>query len=178
MKIFAETERLILREILPEDAEGLFAMDSDPEVHTYLGNNPITEMQQAHDAIANIRRQYIDNGIGRWAVIEKESGRFIGWTGLKLVKEERGGHTDYYDVGYRFAKPYWGKGYATETALATVEYGFNAMKLELLNATADRGNKASINVLQKAGLKILEEFIDDDGRPYYWFELRREDWKG
>jgi ribosomal-protein-alanine N-acetyltransferase len=178
MKIFVETERLILREILPDDYEGFFAMDSDPEVHTYLGNNPITDMQQAKNAIANIRQQYIDNGIGRWAVIEKESGKFIGWTGLKLVKEERGGHNDYYDVGYRFAKTYWGKGYATETALATVDYGFNKMKLEVLNGTADKLNLQSIKVLQKAGLKIKDEFIDNDGRPYYWFELKREDWRG
>lgn len=178
MKIFAKTERLILREFMPEDCEGLFAMDSDPEVHTYLGNKPITEMQQAKNAIANIRQQYLDNGIGRWAVIEKESGKFIGWTGLKLVKEELGGHNDYYDVGYRFAKPYWGKGYATETALASVAYGFNEMDLDVLNATADRKNLQSIKVLRKAGLKIKDEFIDSDGRPYYWFELRREDWKG
>ena len=110
-------------------------------------------------------------------MIEKASGKFIGWTGLKLVKEERGGHNDYYDVGYRFAKPYWGKGYATETALATVEYGFNTMNLDVLNGTADKLNAQSIKVLQKAGLKIKDEFIDDDGRPYCWFELRRENWK-
>lgn len=167
----------MLREIVPEDYEGLFAMDSDKEVHLYLGNNPITDVQQAKDAITNIRQQYIDNGIGRWAVIEKQSNEFIGWSGLKLVKEERGGHSDYYDVGYRFAKKHWGKGYATETAMATVEYGFNNMDLATLNATADRLNKQSIKVLTKAGLNILEEFVDSDGRPYYWFELRKADWK-
>lgn len=176
MKIFAETPRLILREMLAEDYEGLFAMDSDKDVHTYLGNNPITDLQQAKDAIANIRQQYIDNGIGRWAVVEKESNEFVGWSGLKLVKEERGPHGNYYDVGYRFAKKYWGKGYATETALASVDYGFSEMGLDVLNATAETGHKASIHVLQKAGLKLIGEFISNDERPHYWFELHKADW--
>ncbi|MBL7718688.1 MAG: GNAT family N-acetyltransferase [Flavipsychrobacter sp.] len=176
MNIYVETQRLVLREIVPGDSKALFAMDSDPEVHTYLGNNPITELQQAEKAIAHIRQQYLDNGIGRWAVIERASGELIGWAGLKLVKEVRGGHADYYDVGYRFAKPYWGQGYATESALASVAYGFNVMKLDVLNATADTGNLASIKVLQKAGLKIKHEFKDEDGIPHYWFELSRDEW--
>jgi [ribosomal protein S5]-alanine N-acetyltransferase len=51
MKIFAETERLILREILPMDVDGLFELDSDPEVHRYSGNNPITHKGQTVDII-------------------------------------------------------------------------------------------------------------------------------
>lgn len=65
MKIFVETERLILREILPTDIDGMFELDSDLEVHQYLGNQPITHKQQAVDAINFIRQQYIDHGIGR-----------------------------------------------------------------------------------------------------------------
>jgi len=61
MKIFAETERLILREIDQEDAQGMFLLDSDPEVHTFLGNNPITSLKQATDTIEFIREQYVSS---------------------------------------------------------------------------------------------------------------------
>lgn len=48
--------------------------------------------------IESIRKQYFDNGIGRWAVIEKESNNFIGWSGLKFVREETNNHIEYLDV--------------------------------------------------------------------------------
>ena len=83
MKIFAETERFILREILPIDAEGFFELNADPEVQKYLGNKPITSTTQAIDDINFIRAQYLSNGIGRWAIIDKKTNKFIGWTGLK-----------------------------------------------------------------------------------------------
>ena len=82
MKIVVETERLILREFLLTDAEAFFEMDSNPEVHRYLGNKPIRTIDEAITVIKNIRQQYIANGIGRWAAIEKLSGEFIGWSGL------------------------------------------------------------------------------------------------
>ena len=87
MKIFAETERLILREILPTDVEGMYQLDADPEVHKYLGNKPVTNREQTVEVINFIRQQYIDNGIGRWIIIDKKSNEFLGWTGLKLVTD-------------------------------------------------------------------------------------------
>ena len=88
-KIFAETERLILREILDTDEDAFFEMDADPEVHRYLGNNPVKTKEEIKAAIKFIRQQYIDNGIGRWALIEKSTGEFVGWGGMKLIKETR-----------------------------------------------------------------------------------------
>ena len=73
MKIFAETDRLILREILPTDIDGMYELDSDPEVHRYLGNQPVTNKDQVVEVINFIRQQYIDNGIGRWAIIDKKT---------------------------------------------------------------------------------------------------------
>jgi RimJ/RimL family protein N-acetyltransferase len=78
MKVFVETERLILREMLPEDEKGMFELDSDPEVHRYLGNNPVKSIDQVRNIINSVRLQYKENGIGRWAVIEKASNEFIG----------------------------------------------------------------------------------------------------
>lgn len=158
MKFYIETERLILREFLTSDEEGFFEMDSKPEVHIYLGNKPATNIDQSKEMIANIRQQYIDNGIGRWAVIEKESGDFIGWSGLKFIKEYENNHINFYDVGYRLHTKYWGKGYATESAKAALEYGFNELKLSEIYGIANIDNKASRNALEKCGLKFIEKF--------------------
>jgi ribosomal-protein-alanine N-acetyltransferase len=176
LKIFVETSRLILREILPSDDEAIFRLDSDPRVHRYLGNNPIKTMQEAQKAIEFIRQQYLENGIGRWAVIEKSTQDFMGWSGLKLMKETRNNITNYYDLGYRLMPQYWEKGYATESAIAARDYGFDTMKLDIINGTAECTNTASRHVLEKAGLKRTGSFL------YYgemndWFEITRESWE-
>jgi ribosomal-protein-alanine N-acetyltransferase len=173
MQIFTETDRLILREVLPTDAPGMFELDSDPEVHRYLGNKPIKTLEEAVAGIAFIRQQYLDYGIGRWAVIEKATGEFTGWAGLKFMTETRNGHSNFYDVGYRFIKRYWGKGYATEAAIASVNYGFDVLKLEELFGMADVENIGSNRALQKAGLKYVEDF-EHAGILHSWYRLGKE----
>jgi RimJ/RimL family protein N-acetyltransferase len=172
MEIFAETERLILRELLPTDRNGLFAVDSDPDVNIYLGNNPVKTIEQTDDIIKFIRKQYVDNGIGRWAMIEKSTNNFIGWAGLKLIKELTNNRIDYYDLGYRLNKSYWGKGFATEAAKATLKYGFNTLNLNEIYAIADSKNIASRNVIEKVGLKYKETFIYCD-TDHDWFEIQK-----
>jgi len=83
MKIYTETERLLLREILPTDVDAMFAMDSDSEVHKYLGNNPVKDKEQIRGVIEFIRGQYVEFGIGRRAIVDKKTNQFIGWAGLK-----------------------------------------------------------------------------------------------
>jgi [ribosomal protein S5]-alanine N-acetyltransferase len=175
MKIFAETERLILRELLTTDVEAFFEMDSNAEVHKYLGNNPIQTLDQAFEQIANVQQQYIDNKIGRWAVIEKSSGEFIGWCGLKLVKENWNNHINFYDIGYRLNPKYWQKGYATESAMAALAYGFNNLKISEIIGTANVENKASRNTLEKCGLKFIEKFY---WNTIYcdWLRITNEEW--
>lgn len=172
MEIFAETERLILREIVLTDQNGLFAIDSDPDVNTYLGNKPVQTIVQSIDIIKFIRKQYTDNGIGRWAMIEKNTNNFIGWAGLKLVKEPTNNHCDYYDLGYRLNKSYWGKGFATEAAEASVNYGFNKLKLNEIYAMAHSKNKASRNVIEKVGLTYIETF-EFDKTSHDWFKTSK-----
>jgi RimJ/RimL family protein N-acetyltransferase len=172
MEIFVETERLILREIIPTDQNGLFAIDSDPAVNTYLGNNPVKDIAQISDIIQFIRKQYIENGIGRWAMIEKNTNNFIGWAGLKLVKEPTNNHCDYYDLGYRLNKSYWGKGFATEAARASLNFGFNNLNLKEIYAIADSNNIASRNVLEKVGLKYIETLTYTE-TPHDWFKVTK-----
>ena len=170
MKIFAETERLILREILPSDYEGMYELDSDKEVHKFLGNKPLNNIEQSKQIIEFIREQYVTSGIGRWAVIEKSTNNFLGWTGLKLMKELVNNQKDYYDIGYRLIKKYWGKGFATESARASIEYGFEILKLKEIFGTVDKKNIASRNVLGKIGLKYIETF-DHEGRQTDWLKI-------
>ncbi len=168
MRTSFETERLFCREMLPSDAEGMFELDSSREVNRYLGNNPIKTIEESHDWIRDIRQQYLDNGIGRWAVILKETGEFMGWSGLK-VEFDVNGHERFYDLGFRFIKRYWGNGYATESAKAFVDYGFNELKIPIINAYADFDNVGSQKVLENAGLKFVNEFLFD-GTVEYWYE--------
>jgi RimJ/RimL family protein N-acetyltransferase len=172
-----ETERLILRELLPTDVDGMFQLDSDPHVHTYLGNKPISSKQQAEDVIHFVRQQYIDNGIGRWAIVEKTTNTFIGWTGLKLVKEMTNKHINYYDLGYRLIRDYWGKGFATESASASLAYGFDTLKLNEVFAAADIENKGSNKVLKKLGFTQLEPFLYDNTTPHNWYKITQQEWK-
>jgi len=170
MKIFAETERLILREILPTDVEGMYQLDADPEVQKYLGNKPVTSREQTVDIINFIRQQYIDNGIGRWAIIDKKSNEFLGWTGLKLVTDETNHNKNYYDLGYRLIKKYWGKGIATESALASLEYAFDKLDAKEVYAMADCENNGSNKILKKVGLHFIETF-NLDGTKHNWYKI-------
>ncbi len=162
MKIFVETPRLILREILPDDVDGFFELDSDPEVHKYLGNKPVSDKSELIKVINFVRQQYEENGIGRWAIIDKASNSFIGWAGLKFVQELTNNHINYHDLGYRLIRKYWGKGYATEAALASLNYGFEVMQLQDIFAAAHIHNQASNSILKKVGFNFLETFIDED----------------
>ncbi len=176
MKFHIETERLILREFRETDVEDFFEMDSNPEVHKYLGNNPVKTIEQAREVIATIRQQYLDNGIGRWVTIEKSSGRFIGWSGLKFIREEENNHINFYDVGYRLHPKYWGKGYATESCKAALEFGFGTMNLNEIIGIANEENKASRRALEKCGLKFVEQFIWKDIK-CDWLKITKEEWK-
>jgi ribosomal-protein-alanine N-acetyltransferase len=176
MKVFAETDRILMRELVREDVDAFFEMDSDPEVHTYLGKSAITSKQEALDMIDFIRQQYLDYGIGRWAIVDKASNEFVGWGGLKFRTDTANGYTDFHEVGYRLLRKHWGKGYATESAKASLKYAFEVLNLEMVYAMANIDNAASINALQKAGFRIsnrfkFERILCD------WFEISKQDWE-
>lgn len=173
MKIYAETERLILREILPTDADAMFELDSDPDVHRYLGNNPVDDKDQIYRVIEFIRNQYVKFGIGRWAIIDKQTNQFIGWSGLKYVTDETNGHTNYYDLGYRLIKRYWGNGIATEAAFASIEYGFKILGLNEIYAIADQENDGSNRILRKVGFTFIEAF-ELDGIRLNWYRIQKQ----
>ncbi|RYG33649.1 MAG: N-acetyltransferase [Chitinophagaceae bacterium] len=91
------------------------------------------------------------------------------------MTEEFNGRSLFYDLGYRFLKKFWGRGYATETARASVGYGFINMKLNEICGMADIENSASNRVLQKMGMSRTGTFLLD-GAEHFFYEVSREDW--
>jgi ribosomal-protein-alanine N-acetyltransferase len=173
MKTSIETERLLLRELNATDAAGMFELDSNPEVHRFLGNNPVTSIEQSHEVIEMIRRQYLENGVGRWAVILRETDEFLGWSGLKLEKNVNG-HEAFYDLGYRFMQKHWGKGYGYESAKAFIDFGFNEMNLDRICASFEHGNTGSERIMQKCGMHFVNNFSHKDAhgdRMCSWYEI-------
>jgi RimJ/RimL family protein N-acetyltransferase len=170
-----ETERLILRDMRLSDLEGMFELDSNPEVHKYLGNKPVKTKEASRKIIESVLKQYEERSIGRWVAIEKSTGDFIGWSGLRLNTEyNMNGFTKYYDVGYRLIPKYWGKGYATESGKAAVDYAFNIMKLPVVFATTEIGNEASHNALLKIGLHYVEDFyFEQEKMNLRWYKMNR-----
>jgi [ribosomal protein S5]-alanine N-acetyltransferase len=175
MKFFIETERLVLRDLLPEDHLAFFALDSDPDVMKYIGVPPVTDIEQTKKLIDFVRKQYTENGIGRWAVVLKSTNEVIGWAGLKLIKEETNDHINFYDVGYRLLKSHWGKGYASEAALASLKYGFETMQLKEIYGYAMNEHIVSKKVLEKAGLKFVNNFYND-GIYDAWYKITKEEY--
>lgn len=172
MSYIVETERLFLREVDSVDIDDLFEMDSDPEVHKYIENSPVKSKEQIVEVIRMLREQYKKNGIARWAVIDKQTGECIGWAGLKYFSEPLNNHTDFYELGYRFKKKHWGKGYATESSAAVVKYGFGNLGLDCIYAITHTENLNSVHVLKKLGFELMEVF-NYDGDPTNWLELRK-----
>ncbi len=176
MKILAETERLLLREIHPTDVDGFFELDADPEVHRYLGNNPITDKDQCIETINFIRQQYMDHGIGRWAIIDRKTNAFMGWSGLKLETVTTNNHQNYYDLGYRLIKRYWGLGIATETSLLALDYGFKHLNIDTVYAAASCENIGSNKVLKKVGLHFVETFYYED-MLCNWYKIDKHEYE-
>lgn len=146
-KIVAQTERLIIREFQMSDGRAFYNLNSDPEVLKFTGDRPFESVAEAEAFIENYN-QYALNGFGRWAVIAKKSNAFIGFCGLKLNEQND------IDLGFRFFRKQWGKGYATESALACLEIGFNHYKVDAIVGRANQKNAASVRVLQKLGMNF------------------------
>ncbi len=168
--IHLTTQRLILRDLEETDIEGIFGLDSDPEVLRYIGTPLMKDRSEAANVITLIRNQYQENGIGRWAVVERTTGDLVGWTGLKVEKRIR--PLQYYDIGYRLLRKYWGQGYATESAKACLQYGFEVLNYPEICASADAENLASNHILRKIGMQQGDPFIYE-GRICNWYSLRK-----
>ena len=154
--IILETNRTYLREFNSNDSSELYNLNLDPEVIKFTGDSPFLNIKEAETFISNYDHYKLNN-FGRWAVINKENQEFIGWCGLKYTSEK-----DEYDIGFRFYKKYWNLGYATETAKACINYGFNKLNLKKIIGRVMIDNLGSVRVLEKIGLEF-DAYFDFDG---------------
>ena len=156
-QIILETPRLLLRKKVVEDAPFFFELNSNILVTQYTGDGPFENLKAAEDIVKYVIGQYEQNGYGRWMVIEKETNKPIGWCGLKYHSD-----TKETDIGYRFLQSAWGKGFATESAKACLDYGFKHFNLNQIIGNAMKANSASINVFKKLGMTYLNDTLIDD----------------
>ena len=176
MNLILETDRLILRELKSSDAGAFFAMDHNPKVHQYLWNKPVQKIEETIEVITFVRQQYVDNGIGRFAIILKKANEFIGWAGLKYNTEEVNHKINFYDIGYRLDEKFWGKGYASEASFAWLKYAFETMNIKKIEAAAHAENVASNRILQKMGMQMTEQYLED-AISWNWYQLENENYK-
>ncbi|MES2778812.1 MAG: GNAT family N-acetyltransferase [Bacteroidota bacterium] len=155
MNPLLQTDRLYFREFTLNDAALLYEMHQDPAITRYTGDPiPWDSIERVETILRDgIIPQY-QHQMGRWAVHLKSDNTFIGWCGLKEIDGE-------VDLGYRFLQQFWGKGYATEAAKATLEYGLSK-GLKNIIGRASIHNHASISVLKKIGLMYLKNYKEGE----------------
>ena len=166
MNVVFETDRLLLRTFTGDDGPLLYELNLDPEVIRYT-LDPMVDLEHAGKILKEvILPQYELYHHGRWAVHLKPNLEFIGWCGLKFLAER-----NEVDIGYRFMKKYWGRGFATEAALETLNYGFKQLNLQRIVGRALPENKASIKVLENCGMGYIGQEVIE-GLLHETYELR------
>jgi RimJ/RimL family protein N-acetyltransferase len=144
-----ETERLVLRQLTPDDAEFILELLNDPSFIRNIGDRNVRTIEDACSYILNGPvASYAKNGFGLYLVLLKETQEPIGTCGL--IK--RDGLEDI-DIGYALLPRYWSRGYAVEAAQATKEYAREIIGLKRIVAIVDPVNAGSIRVLEKIGLQ-------------------------
>lgn len=165
-KTVIETERVILREFTPHDAEGIFALNSNADVMKLTGAPLMQSIEQASNFLANYT-EYATHGYGSWACVLKETGEFIGAFGLRNIKQK-----NMVGMGGLFLPQYWNKGYAVEIGKACIEYGFNVVGINEIIAMCAANHDASITVMEKLGMKYYEE-LENDGVKIVCYRIKK-----
>lgn len=184
MKIFLETDRLILRRFTEADEDDLVELDSDPEVMRFINGGKPTSREEVRNRILPILLGCYErfDGLGFWAAEERSTGRFLGWFHFRPHKNEPG--SGEIELGYRLRRQAWGKGYATEGSRALIHKGFTELGVERVVAEAMTANLGSRRVMEKSGLTFVRSFRLDrpdagDGAEHGAVEyaLTKADWQ-
>ncbi len=167
MTIVLETERLILRHLLPGDLDDLFALYRDPEIRRFFPEGTLT-YEQTKDELEFYLNGHPDRPeLGLWATVDKESHKFIGRCGLLPWTI---GQRQEVEVAYLLAKEYWGRGLATEAARGIARHAAERLGLSRLVCLVTPGNQASANVARNIGMTLEAEMEDDDG-PFLLYSM-------
>jgi RimJ/RimL family protein N-acetyltransferase len=178
--ITLETERLLLRPPLLEDAPGAASLLGDPKVMCWLGGR-ILPAEDAPAVVAKWISRWDSNGCGPFSVFRREDGRWVGRVGV-LVWDVRtwthttlagGGEHAQPEVGWALPSEHWGQGYATEAALAVREWAYSELGFARLISLIDPANEASARVAQRLGATPGETVeLFDNGPHVVWTHPR------
>jgi len=146
-----ETERLRLRELAPEgDAGFILQLLNEPGFLQNIGDREVRNAEQAARYVADVFvHSYRVNGFGLYAMDRREDGASVGICGL--VRRD---WLEDVDVGFAVLQRWYGHGYASEAALATVQWARETLGIERVVGIVSPGNAASIAVLKKLGLRF------------------------
>ena len=144
-----ETPRLILRPWQHSDRAPFAAMGADPEVMTFLG--PLMTVEQTNDAVDRQIALQAEHGHCFWALEERETGDFLGFCGLKIMPDGCGLDGEI-EAGWRLKRGAWGKGYARESAAASLDWGFANLDVPRIVAMTVAGNIRSWGLMERLGM--------------------------
>ena len=158
--LIIETARLRLRPWRDADLEPFAALNANPRVMEFF---PSLLSREQSDAVATrIRNHFVQHGFGLWAVEVPELAPFIGFVGLAVPSFEAH-FTPCVEIGWRLACEHWGRGYATESAAAALEFGFSELGLDEIVSFTTRTNQRSMRVMERIGMTRRPE--DDFDHP-------------
>jgi RimJ/RimL family protein N-acetyltransferase len=174
-----ETERLILRNWIDEDHAPFAALNADPDVMEFFPSTLTKD--QSNSMVDRVRGLIDEKGYGFWACEEKLSGQFIGFVGLNNPEYELP-FNPCLEIGWRLAKPYWGKGYASEAAKTALQYAFQTLDAaEVVSFTAVINERSSAVMKRLGFLNSNENFKHSalaDGHPlqeHVLYKMQRSD---
>jgi [ribosomal protein S5]-alanine N-acetyltransferase len=163
-----ETERLSLRELVPEDAEALARVFCDAETMRYYPA-PFTRIN-VDEWIERNRRRYSTDGVSLWGMVLKSTGELIGDCGIIRQQVE---NEFLYEVGYHLRRDHWGQGLATEAAVACRDWAFANLKVERVISLIRPENLPSRRVAERNGMTIWKE-VDWRGFRHSVYSVRRQ----
>ena len=158
--IILETNRLILRHLLLDDLDDLFALYRDPEMRRFYPEGVLTLAKTQEELAWFLEGHPAHPELGLWATIHKPTNRFIGRCGLLPWTIDA---CDEVEVAYMIDKAFWGQGLGTEAAQAIRDYGFETLHLTRLVCLIEAENQASTRVAEKIGMTFEKAGEDEQG---------------
>ena len=168
-----ETERLILRKPRLHDAGDLAVAYADPEVVRFMGDGSTATREQLEQEISQWLERWESWGLSLFSVERREDGRVVGRAGFLLWDPETweipGDETE---LGWLLAREHWGRGYATEAALALRDWAFEERGLTRLISLINHDNLRSIRVAERIGERY-ERDVEIRGTPGRLYSVER-----
>lgn len=162
---YIQTDRLLLRDWLEEDIDGLAKINADEKVMEFFPS--VRGLKETKAGVARMSNHFNQHGFGMFAVDRIDTNEFIGYIGIAYVPYETD-FTPCVEIGWRLGYNHWGYGFATEGAKACIDFGFNTLGLKEIVSFTAVPNVRSENVMKKIGMQHIGEFDHpkiDKGHP-------------